>query len=108
MEHQMLIKLDPNAPLLSPTLCQTSLWQFSLLMIVLTPPSCSFEEDSSFGGTKEEEADNWGEDQNRISVKYLPSISPKSALSAQIIQMALEKMFTILTKMPGEKRFLIL
>uniref|UniRef100_A0A915PD20 Exportin-4 n=1 Tax=Meloidogyne floridensis TaxID=298350 RepID=A0A915PD20_9BILA len=28
LEHQMLIKLDPNASLLSPTLCQTSLWQF--------------------------------------------------------------------------------
>lgn len=33
----MLTKLDPNATLLSPILCQTSLWQFSLLMIVLTP-----------------------------------------------------------------------
>ncbi|CAK5080251.1 unnamed protein product [Meloidogyne enterolobii] len=102
LEHQMLIKLDPNASLLSPTLCQTSLWQFSLLMIVLTPPSSSLEEDSSFA--KESEEDNWGEDQSRISVKYLPSIPPKSALSAQIIQMSLEKMFTILTKMPGEKR----
>jgi len=99
----MLIKLDPNASLLSPTLCQTSLWQFSLLMIVLTPPSSPLEEDSSFA--KESEEDNWGEDQSRISVKYLPSIPPKSALSAQIIQMSLEKMFTILTKMPGEKRF---
>ncbi|KAL7075491.1 hypothetical protein ACQ4LE_005364 [Meloidogyne hapla] len=102
LEHQMLIKLDPNASLLSPTLCQTSLWQFSLLMIVLTPPSPSLEDDPSF--TKEGEDDNWGDDQTRISVKYLPSISPKSPLSAQIIQMALEKMFTILTKMPGEKR----
>uniref|UniRef100_A0A915LHB8 Exportin-4 n=1 Tax=Meloidogyne javanica TaxID=6303 RepID=A0A915LHB8_MELJA len=102
LEHQMLIKLDPNASLLSPTLCQTSLWQFSLLMIVLTPPSSPLEEDSSF--TKESEEDNWGEDQSRISVKYLPSIPPKSALSAQIIQMSLEKMFTILTKMPGEKK----
>lgn len=39
-----------------------------------------------------------------MNESMLPSISTKGAVSAQIIQLALEKLFSILTKMAGEKK----
>lgn len=66
--------------------------------------------DSIVGGNPHEEEVEEEDDklaQQWKDIKHLPSISPKSQLSAKIIQMALEKLFTILSKMSGEKRFFI-
>lgn len=66
--------------------------------------------DSIGGGNPHEEEVEEEDDklaQQWKDIKHLPSISPKSQLSAKIIQMALEKLFTILSKMSGEKRFFI-
>uniref|UniRef100_A0A914HYN3 Exportin-4 n=1 Tax=Globodera rostochiensis TaxID=31243 RepID=A0A914HYN3_GLORO len=97
MEHQMLLKLEPGASLLSPTLCETSFSNFTNFIVLMTPSAYW----SSESPPNNEEDDDGRERKNEF--KLLPSIPRGTNLSTQIIQLALEKFVVILTKMPCEK-----
>uniref|UniRef100_A0A915E073 Exportin-4 n=1 Tax=Ditylenchus dipsaci TaxID=166011 RepID=A0A915E073_9BILA len=89
LEYNALQHYGPDAALISPELCRTTLWLFGLIMISLTPRESL--DDSEVDGQSE-------------MAKLLPCIPTTGLLSSQIVELSLSKIFATLTKMSGEEK----
>ncbi|KAI1726547.1 exportin-4 [Ditylenchus destructor] len=91
LEYSALDQLGANSALISPELVRTSLWVFGLLMTALTPrePGTECEEDT---------------DAQISLATSLPTVPLSGMLSSKIMELALSKSFSVLTKLTGEEK----
>ena len=90
----MLMNLSAGTELFSPELTRTSFWTFTLLMTLLNPPPADVLAELDLSEINISAAD----------INLLPKITPASPLSTRIVEMSMDKIVAVLTKMPGEKK----
>lgn len=97
LEHNALESLGINAALISPELTRSSLWLTSRVIAALSPRGIDAASDP---------VDSPEERVRFDEAKLLPHIPiASSAILQKVIEFILSKVFTILTKLTGEEKF---